>query len=177
MNDSSLYTAFLKGAKIATGTKADIRKALGSEAKRDPGFWPLIFDHSNGRQIDFDLTIDEDPTPKVPVGRPKLGVKAREITLLPRHWEWLDSQPGGASSRLRFLVEAAMKEVSPRQKIKDAQESCCRFLTVVAGDHANFEEATRALYRRDLTAFNNETADWSDDIKEFAHELAKDSWE
>jgi hypothetical protein len=177
MTESPQYTAFLKGAKIATGSKFDIRRMLGSEARRDPGFWPLIFDHSTGRQIDFDLTITDEETPKIPVGRPKLGVKAREVTLLPRHWEWLDSQPGGASSRLRLLVETAIKDVSPRQRIKDAQESCCRFLTVIAGDHPNFEEATRALYRRDREAFDRETCDWSDDIREFALELAKNSWE
>lgn len=113
----------------------------------------------------------------MPVGRPRLGVKSREVTLLPRHWEWLDSQSGGASSRLRFLIESAMKDVSPRQRIKDAQENCCRFLTVVAGDNPNFEEATRALYRRDRSSFVHETMEWPDDVKEFALLLAKDSWD
>ena len=177
MNETPCYTAFLKGAKIASGSKADIRQALGDYARRDPAFWPLIFDHATGRQIDFDLTVSEDVVPKVPVGRPKLGVKAREVTLLPRHWEWLDSQSGGASSRLRFLVEAAMKDISPRQRIKNAQENCCRFLTVIAGDHPNFEEATRALYRRDRTGFEHEIREWSDDVKEFALESAKDAWD
>ena len=177
MNESPRYSAFLKGAKIATGTRADLREVLGNEARRDPAFWPLIFDHATGRQIDFDLTVSEDEVVKVPVGRPKLGVKAREVTLLPRHWEWLDSQSGGASSRLRLLVETAMKDVSPRQRVRDAQENCCRFLTVIAGDHPNFEEATRALYRQDLGAFEHEVGDWSDDVKEFALELAKDVWD
>ena len=177
MNEREFYSAFLKGTKIATGSRADIRQALGDRARREPSFWPLIFDHSTGRQIDFDLTISEEEANRIPVGRPKMGVKAREVTLLPRHWEWLDSQSGGASSRLRFLVEAAMKAVSPRQRVKDSRENCCRFLTVVAGDHPNFEEATRALYRGDLASFEHEVREWSDDVKEFALFLASEAWD
>ena len=70
-----------------------------------------------------------------------------------------------------------MKDVSPRQRIKDAQENCCRFLTVIAGDHPNFEEATRVLYLRDRAGFEHEIRDWSDDVKEFALEMAKDAWD
>ena len=170
------YTAFDKSNMIAAGTKHDLRNQLGIRAKSDPAFLPLIFEDATGRQVDFDLTVTEEVVVKAPVGRPKLGVVAREVTLLPRHWSWLDSQSGGASSRLRFLVEAAMKDISPRERIKQSQENCARFLSAMAGNLANYEEATRALYRRDEAKFWRETADWPVDIRKYAARLAEESF-
>ena len=47
------------------------------------------------------VSSDTDQRSRRGPGRPKLGVVSREITLLPRHWDWLNSQPGGASVALR----------------------------------------------------------------------------
>ena len=172
MNQSETFTAFAKTSIIATGTKQEIRRALGAYSKSDPSFLTLIFEDSTGRQIDFDLSAANEEPAKMPVGRPKLGVTAREVTLLPRHWAWLDSQSGGASSRLRTLVEAAMKDVSPRERVKQAQETCARFLTAMAGNLPNYEEAARGLYRRDEAKFRSETAEWPEDVREYALKLA-----
>ncbi len=83
-------------------------------------------------------------------GRPKLGVVGREVTLLPRHWDWLSAQPGGASVTLRKLVEAARKQGQGEQKIRQTQDVAYRFMYAIAGDLPGFEEAARALYAWDL---------------------------
>ncbi|MFY0534142.1 DUF2239 family protein [Nannocystis pusilla] len=41
----------------------------------------------------------EEPPARTGPGRPKLGVVSREVSLLPRHWEWLERQPSGSRRR------------------------------------------------------------------------------
>lgn len=99
-------------------------------------------------------------------GRPKLGVVSREVTLLPRHWDWLSAQPGGASVTLRKLVEAARRENSGKDRTRRAQEITYRFMNAVGGDLPGYEEALRALYAPDAERFAALLADWPADIRE-----------
>lgn len=105
-------------------------------------------------------------------GRPKLGVVAREVTLLPRHWEWLAAQPGGASVALRKLVEEARRSQSGRAR--QAQERAYHFMNAMAGDLPGFEEATRALFAGDREGFAERIAGWPTDVREHAAWLASD---
>jgi hypothetical protein len=105
-------------------------------------------------------------------GRPKLGVVAREVTLLPRHWEWLNRQPGGASVALRKLVEDARRVNEGRDGVRRAQEVAYRFMSTIAGDLPGFEEATRALFARDRSRFGENTLSWPADVREHASKLA-----
>ena len=109
---------------------------------------------------------------RVVAGRPRLGVVAREVTLLPRHWEWLSAQPGGASVALRKLVEEARRVKAPEDRRREAQESAYRFMTVMAGNEPGFEEALRALYSEDRERFEMYSAAWPKDVREHARELA-----
>lgn len=104
-------------------------------------------------------------------GRPKLGVVAREVTLLPRHWQWLSSQPGGASVALRKLVEEARRVNADRDKVRCAQEATYRFMHAMTGDMPGFEEATRALFAGDPQRFNDHINSWPADIKDYVHKL------
>jgi hypothetical protein len=160
----------------------DRRVAAGPLGSAMPAIWAerntvLVFDASTARPIDLDLrggvgeALDrlEAPATKGP-GRPKLGVTAREVTLLPRHWEWLAGQPGGASVALRKLVEAAMRD--PAQEAKTAREAAYRFMSAMAGNQPGFEEANRALFAGDRRKFEDETKNWPSDVRAFALRLA-----
>lgn len=113
----------------------------------------------------------ETAAPRGP-GRPKLGVVAREVTLLPRHWAWLSGQPGGASVALRKLVEQARRDHDGRDRIRRAQESAYRFMSAMAGDRPGFEEATRALFAGDRRRFDRLVKPWPADIRDHARKLA-----
>ena len=105
-------------------------------------------------------------------GRPRLGVVAREVTLLPRHWDWLGAQPGGASVALRRLVEAARREHAVRDQRREHQERAFRFLGAMAGDMPDFEAATRALFADDAPGFARASAGWPADVRAYALMLA-----
>jgi hypothetical protein len=105
-------------------------------------------------------------------GRPKLGVVAREVTLLPRHWTWLNAQPGGASVALRKLVEAARRGNGDGDRRRAGQEAVYRFMHAIAGDQPGFEAAARALFAGDLGKLEDAIADWPQDIREHATMLA-----
>ncbi|MCC6234017.1 MAG: DUF2239 family protein [Verrucomicrobiales bacterium] len=106
-------------------------------------------------------------------GRPRLGVVAREVTLLPRHWAWLFEQTGGASVVLRRLVEVAMKRPDPEARLRRVQESAYRFMSAVAGNERGFEEATRALFAGRRDRFEQETRSWPEDVRAHARRLAR----
>jgi hypothetical protein len=101
-----------------------------------------------------------------------LGVVAREVTLLPRHWDWLNSQPGGASVALRKLVELARRTSGDRDRVRAAQESAYSFMSAIAGNLPGFEEATRALFAYDRRRFSELIASWPEDIRDYAIKLA-----
>ena len=116
-----------------------------------------------------------EPAPRSP-GRPKLGVVGREVTLLPRHWEWLSAQPGGASVALRKLVEQARRANAAKDRVRRAQEVTFRFMTAIAGNEAGFEEASRALFASDPRRFEEQTRAWPTDVREYATRLAADAF-
>jgi hypothetical protein len=105
-------------------------------------------------------------------GRPKLGVVAREVTLLPRHWDWLAAQPGGASVTLRKLVEEASRVSADRDRQRRASESAYRVMSAMAGDMAGFEEASRALFANDAAKFHQQTEAWPADVRDYVRYLA-----
>lgn len=105
-------------------------------------------------------------------GRPKLGVIAREVTLLPRHWDWLAMQPGGASAAVRRLVDEARQRHAARDRRRQAQEAAYRFMSAMAGDEPGFEEATRALFAGDERHFSERTTAWPPDVRDHARALA-----
>jgi hypothetical protein len=105
-------------------------------------------------------------------GRPKLGVVAREVTLLPRHWDWLAEQPGGASVTLRKLVDGARRANMDRDRQRRASECAYHFISVMAGDMAGFEEASRALFANDAAKFRQQTEAWPADVRDYVRCLA-----
>lgn len=109
-------------------------------------------------------------------GRPKLGVVAREVTLLPRHWEWLATQPGGASVALRKLVEVARRDSETRDRVRHASAVAYRFMSTIAGHEAGFEEASRALFAGDQAGFDVLIAGWPVDVQHHLKRLAADAF-
>lgn len=146
----------------------------------------LLFDDSTSEtiEVDFRGTVDDvakrlaaagAPAPELPrgAGRPKLGVVGREVTLLPRQWEWLSTQPGGASVTLRKLVDEARRSSQQRDAKRQAQNAAYRFMTAMAGNEAGFEEANRALWAGDGKKFERETRRWPADVRDHARKLAE----
>lgn len=183
----TLCTAFDGHTMIAAGPLVQV--AAATKAAHDAGRAVLVFRDEDARPIDLDLRGDleavlarlpqEQPQPepeKRGPGRPKLGVTAREVTLLPRHWDWLASQPGGASVALRKLVEAALREAEGPDRIRRSREAAYRFMTAVAGDLPDYEEAVRMLFAGDWTAFDARTEAWPADVRDYARRLAEPGW-
>ncbi len=179
MNDDDQWVAFAGAKRIATGLPAAVAGTVKRQLETDPHTPVLVFDRANGRVVDLDLRGNEadvadryrrdSPLPVTPArerGRPKLGVVSREVTLLPRHWDWLAEQPGGASAMLRRIVDSAIKERQGRDRANRATEAGYRFMSAMAGDLPNFEEASRALFAADRAAFETRTAGWPADIQD-----------
>lgn len=175
------FTVFRGFTQAAHGSHAQVL-AFMKDAPQGGEF--LVFDDTSGRQIDLDLRAAPSgaaataadpapgPTPTPTRGRPRLGVVPREVTLLPRHWDWLASQPGGASATLRRLIDHARRANAPRDQIRQSQESAYRFLSALAGNLPGFEEATRALFSNDRPRFEQHTAPWPADVRRYALQLA-----
>ncbi len=109
-------------------------------------------------------------------GRPRLGVVAREVTLLPRPWDWLAIQPGGASVALRKLVEVARRDSETRDRVRQASAVAYRFMSTIAGHEAGFEEASRALFAGDQAGFEALIAGWPVDVRHHLKRLAADAF-
>ncbi|SMC29358.1 hypothetical protein SAMN02745857_03784 [Andreprevotia lacus DSM 23236] len=187
-------TAFAGTRRIASGTQVIVAAAVKQALDAGENASILVFDDSSSQPVEFDLrgtvadvaaryaqtasepveTTAEDEAGDAPRGRgrPKLGVVAREITLLPRHWDWLASQPGGASVVLRKLVEAARKAGEDADRKRLSQEATYRFMSAMGGNLAGFEDATRALFAGDGKAFDAATANWPADVRDYARQLA-----
>ena len=196
---SPTVTAFQGHERLASGPLYDVaRVAWQAITNGGPaGHCVLLFDDATGCVIDLEMRGDEramlahlsatmpaymtpvppaepaeaDSTPRAR-GRPRLGVVAREITLLPRHWEWLATQPGGASVALRKLVDAARHTHADDDRAKGARDAAYRFLHAMAGDLREFEEVIRALYRGDEARFRALIAEWPRDLATHAAQLA-----
>ena len=169
---ASSYSAFSGDRLIAFGALADVLTASKAhvDSNEDPRL--LIFEDKTGRQIDFDFTgtIGEVLERALPAparsgpGRPKLGVVSREVSLLPRHWEWLEEQPQGISAGLRRLVDEARKRNPEQQRARKGREALSKFMTAMAGNLEHYEEATRALFASDQPRFEELIANWPEDI-------------
>jgi hypothetical protein len=182
-------TAFHATRQVASGTYAQVAIALKDYNRAHPDALVLIFEDATGNQIDFDLrgsdeeiagrlrkrfALPEPDAPRAP-GRPRLGVLAREITLLPRHWEWLAAQPGGASATLRRLVEEARRSAPPDgARLRLLHERTYRFMSAIAGDLPGFEEASRALFAHNMPRFMDLIAGWPMDVRAHLVRLSRD---
>ncbi len=173
------YTAFRGLRRFASGTAEELAHVL----KHRPQGEILVFDDSTGAQVDLDLrsgkaqdvaegTAESSATEPRGRGRPRLGVVAKEVTLLPRHWDWLNVQPGGASVALRKLVEEARRTSGDRDRVRAAQEAAYRFMSAVGGNLPGYEEATRALFAYDRRRFTLLIANWPEDVRDYAVRLA-----
>ena len=185
-------TAFAGPRKIASGDVIQVALKVKRHQEKDGNAAILIFDDLTSRQVELDLRGTADAIikrlqlasrvteaaaemgedKKVGPGRPKLGVVSREISLLPRHWEWLAQQPGGASVTLRKLVEEAKKKNQGKDEFRQAQEVAYKFMSVMAGDLLGFEEALRAFYAKDALKFEKLIAPWPKDIRAHVLKLA-----
>ena len=170
--ETSTYTAFLGWNRVASGKFEPMLRQI--KEIKDPGDQTvLIFEDQTGRQVDFDLrgSIDEvlariaPKTNRTGPGRPKLGVVSREISLLPRHWEWLEAQPQGASAAIRRLVDDARKQDSGETRAKI--DAIGRVMSAIGGNLPGFEEAYRALYARDRERLTAQIADWPTDLRDY----------
>lgn len=187
-NEPTGFTAFSEGRRLVQGDLPQVvatAKAMLEKASLEP---VLIFDDRTGAQIDIDLNgplevilkflpdfeVHAEQAAKPPAprpGRPRLGVIPREVTLLPRHWEWLGAQPGGASITLRKLVEQACRSSSAEGQSRKAQEACYRFMVAAGGNLPNFENATRSLFAGDREAYQQAIETWPEDLRSYALNL------
>ena len=194
MHAPTQLTAFAGPHKVASGTLHAIAQTLKELVTRDPAAQILIFDDTSGSQVDLNLhgsltevlqrlprepapaPREDAPPPARTAGRPKLGVVAREITLLPRHWEWLATQPGGASVALRKLVEHAQRGNRAHDEQRQAREAAYKVMSALAGDAPGFEEASRALFAGKQPAFLACVQEWPTDMREHVLQLAQGGW-
>lgn len=195
-------TAFQAQRLLVRGPLLDVALAVRDASRDPACTSLLVFDDATGRVIDLDLrgsnaevaqrlsaapapgrgryrpAAPAEPEVDAPAdsprgrGRPKLGVIAREVTLLPRQWDWLASQPGGASAVLRRLVDEARRNPDPAQQRRMAQEAAYQFMLAMAGDLPGYEEATRALFAGDLERLGQQLQPWPEDIRAHALRLA-----
>ena len=197
MDDSPpTFVAFHGTTCLARGDLPEVLARAQAAASTGSHGQVLIFDARTSAQIDFgprdapaDLLARLSPTPTAAAvgdgdasapatakttgpGRPRLGVVAREVTLLPRHWEWLSRQSGGASVALRKLVDQARREAQPQDTLRRAQESCYRFMAALAGDLPGFEEATRALFAGRADDLAQHVEAWPPDVRSHVLHLA-----
>lgn len=186
------FSVFVGGKKAAAGTQDVVEPLVRGLLARSGADPVLVFDDITGEQVDLDLrprggSALEGPPPDLGdghsaasagaqagrgPGRPKLGVVGREVTLLPRHWEWLNAQPGGASVTLRKLVERARREGAGADRVRRSQEATYRFMSALAGNAPGFEEACRALFAQRRGTFEEHTDSWPGDVRDYARGLA-----
>lgn len=185
-------TVFDGPRRIAHGPLATVVAAAKAAFDRSRTSAVLIFEDATGEVVDVDysgtpadvldgvtaresfrsrMALEPDGPGRGP-GRPRLGVVAREVTLLPRHWQWLNGQPGGASVALRRLVDDARRISVGRDRVRRAQEVAYRVMVALAGDRPGFEEAIRALFAGDSVRFDTETHAWPPHVRVYVRQLA-----
>ncbi len=183
----TLCTAFEGFRRLASGPLIEVALAVKSALERNAPEQILTFDDATGGVLDLDLrgsgaeilerlapthASEGPPAEMRGRGRPKLGVVGREVTLLPRHWDWLAEQPGGASVALRKLIDEARRTGAAAQQRRAAHERAYRFISALAGDLPGYEEAARALFAADAAGFDRETSAWPADVRAYAANLA-----
>lgn len=179
-------SAFTGHQRIASGTYPEVAETLAAQALSAGSF--LVFDDATGTQVDYpwpagyapqqpaEADIDDEPPATPSVGRPKLGVVAREVTLLPRHWQWLSQQRGGASAALRRLVDEARTAHASADQMRQAKEASYRFMSAIGGDLPGFEDASRALFAQDRAVFSNKIAHWPRDVQTYLSWLSRNAF-
>ena len=186
------YIAFAGDRRIASGDLRDIARSAKRTLDLHGDAQLLIFDGKTSGPVEIDFrgsiddvlarlprseapAADEDTAATAPrgPGRPKLGVVAREVTLLPRHWDWLTQQKGGASVAIRKLVEEARRNSEAKDRIRLAQEAAYRFMSAMAGNRPHYEEAIRALFGNNPSRFGKLIAEWPADVRDHALGLAE----
>lgn len=186
------WTAFADSRRLLTGEPRWVAATVRQALVESPGARVLVFDDRTGETVDWEAGKESGVVavsgegggeagrgeavvgvgvPRGP-GRPRLGVVAREVTLLPRHWAWLAEQPGGASVALRKLVEHARRSGRDEDERRRAREAAYRFMATAAGDEPGFEEAIRALFRGRREGFEAAMAEWPTDVREHACRMA-----
>ena len=176
MSEERSYIAFVDARCLASGPLSELLARTKAWVDREEHGRLLIFDDETGRQVDFDFTgtlveVLDRAAPAAPSGkpgRPRLGVTGREVSLLPRHWEWLEAQPSGISAALRRLVDEARKHEPGKQRARALREAASRFLTAMAGDLPGYEEACRALFAGEEQRFHRLVRAWPADIRKHA---------
>ncbi len=182
--------AFLGSELVAQASLETVAKICKTALDAGDNRPLLIFNEEDYSPIEVDFrgspedvhrALPEEQLPAQPTveegkpsgpGRPKLGVVSREVTLLPRHWDWLKAQPGGASVALRKLVEEARKANAGQDEQRQAQNSAYRFMSIMAGAYEGFEEASRALFAEDMDAYIRYSDEWPIDVRTLARKLA-----
>jgi hypothetical protein len=178
---SGSHTAFLGHRLLAAGDLREVAVAVHRAMAADADASVLVFSDRTGHQVDLDLRGTEaavakrytqaptDPAPAEPPsrarGRPRMGVVAREVTLLPEHWEWLAAQPGGISVTLRKLVHQARRSAAAQEGVAAARQRAYAFMSALAGNLRGFEEATRALFAGDQEKLAGVIARWPRDVR------------
>lgn len=191
------FAAFAGDRQIATGPLEAVAAAAKGANERGAEGPVKIFDNRSGRRVDVDLSVPAEELKDrmrelarlyeaaggEPVagrrrgpGRPKLGVVAKEVTLLPRHWAWLASQRGGASATLRRLVDEARKTHECRDRVRRSQDAAYHFMTATLGNHPGYETALRALYSGDEERFLRASAAWPRDLAAHCRRLAAEAF-
>ncbi|MFT3850427.1 MAG: DUF2239 family protein [Propionivibrio sp.] len=198
MNDNTPdCIAFDGNRRIAAGSLREVAVKVKAASDANPLAQILVFDARTSASIEIDCrgsvadvlnripmapvapasddapVAEAQPAPPAGPGRPRLGVVAREVTLLPRHWEWLGGQPGGASVALRKLVEQARRASAFADRVRQAQDAAFRFMSAMAGDLENYEDATRALFAPDRARFTALIAGWPADVRDHLLDLAE----
>lgn len=193
-------TAFVGTERIARGEPQVVALACKTLMEAGDDRIILIFDDETAQPVEMDFRGSADDVlqrfacdgspdgssagigapgheaaPRGP-GRPKLGVVGREVTLLPRHWEWLNAQPGGASVALRKLVEQARRANEGKDRVRRSQEVAFRFMSAIVGNEPGFEEATRALFAGDKQRFDEHSEPWPLDLRDYARWLAAEAF-
>ena len=193
MSSENCFTAFVGHRLLASGRLAEVAISIKKTTKPTGTEPILIFDDTSGKSLDIDLRgTDEEILARLPPsapnpeavtaeppaseprgrGRPRLGVVAREVTLLPRHWDWLAGQPGGASVALRKLVDEARHTGGDRDRHRAARDAAYHFMSAIAGNFKGFEEASRALFADDRRRFGELVAAWPEDVRDHIVRLA-----
>lgn len=167
------WTAFLGSDRLASGTPATVALAVGALLADDPDATVAIFDDATGRPVDFDPRGSAAEVARrlpAPWQAATPGPAVRDVTLLPRQWDWLEAQPGGASGTLRRLVDAARRSgFGTREAAMAAADA---FMRAALGDRPGYEAAARALYASDRAGFDAASDAWPPDLRDHARRLA-----
>ncbi len=174
MEHPEIVTAFVEAGRVAEGPVAEVLAVLWQRHRLDPSETQLVFELETGRQLDYDLSGSlEDTLARLSherargPGRPRLGVVSREVSLLPRHWEWLEHQPQGLSATLRRLVDQARKAAPGEERARKIRSALNNVLTALGGNLPGYEEATRALFAGHTALFEHCVAGWPTDLHDY----------